>query len=147
VWWPAEGGRRTEHGERQLWGGDDTDARFMPLRFPGQYADDETGWHYNYYRHYDPAIARSTTPDPLGLEPSPNPFGYPENPHLACDPLGLAPYGPGDKMPNYTLFPPDGLNIMGTPVVVSSPEQLSTLLQPNMGMVHWAACSDIVKIK
>ncbi|MBB0246595.1 type IV secretion protein Rhs, partial [Streptomyces alkaliphilus] len=25
-----------------------------PLRFPGQYADEETGWHYNLHRHYDP---------------------------------------------------------------------------------------------
>jgi hypothetical protein len=26
----------------------------MPMRFPGQYADDETGYSYNYFRDYDP---------------------------------------------------------------------------------------------
>ncbi|MBI0297510.1 RHS repeat protein, partial [Streptomyces sp. PRKS01-29] len=40
-----------------------------PLRFPGQYADPETGLHYNYFRHYDPETARYASPDPLGLAP------------------------------------------------------------------------------
>jgi RHS repeat-associated protein len=61
----------------------------MPLRFPGQYHDPETGWDYNYQRHYDPAIGRYTTPDPLGLEPDPNPYGYVDNPYSWIDPLGL----------------------------------------------------------
>ncbi|WP_420715727.1 RHS repeat domain-containing protein [Streptomyces sp. SBT349] len=61
-----------------------------PLRFPGQYADEETGWHYNHHRHYDPATGRYTTSDPLGLAPSPNSYGYAHNPHTWSDPLGLA---------------------------------------------------------
>ncbi|MFD5803155.1 DUF6531 domain-containing protein [Streptomyces sp. NPDC127020] len=61
----------------------------MPLRFPGQYHDPETGWHYNYQRHYDPAIGRYSSPDPLGLEPDPNHYGYVDNPHSWIDPLGL----------------------------------------------------------
>ena len=28
------------------------------LRFPGQYFDVETGWHYNFYRDYNPRIGR-----------------------------------------------------------------------------------------
>ncbi|MGK5531096.1 polymorphic toxin type 30 domain-containing protein [Streptomyces sp. URMC 129] len=73
-----------------------------PLRFPGQYIDPETGWHYNVHRHYDPHIARYTTPDPLGLDPAPNQYSYVSNPHTWADPLGLAahpgvdsPAGPG----------------------------------------------------
>ncbi|GAA2412863.1 hypothetical protein GCM10010420_47860 [Streptomyces glaucosporus] len=64
---------------------------YTPLRFPGQYADPETGLHYNLHRYYDPTTARYTTPDPLGLEPAPNPATYPHNPHTWTDPLGLAP--------------------------------------------------------
>ena len=48
---------------------------------------------------------------------------------------------PGDVVPNYTLFPPGGLRIMGAPETVSSPAQLSSLLRPNMGPCHWAACT------
>ncbi|WP_305890715.1 putative T7SS-secreted protein [Streptomyces rugosispiralis] len=61
-----------------------------PLRFPGQYADPETGLHYNYFRHYDPESARYTTPDPLGLVPAPNATSYVDNPHTWSDHLGLA---------------------------------------------------------
>ncbi|MFJ4781264.1 RHS repeat-associated core domain-containing protein [Streptomyces sp. NPDC088762] len=64
---------------------------YTPLRFPGQYADPETGLHYNHFRHYDPEAGRYITPDPLGLEPDPNPVGYVDNPATMCDPMGLAP--------------------------------------------------------
>ncbi|MFI2027089.1 putative T7SS-secreted protein [Streptomyces buecherae] len=62
-----------------------------PLRFPGQYADPETGLHYNYFRHYDPETGRYASPDPLGLEAGWNPQGYVVNPLGWLDPLGLAP--------------------------------------------------------
>ncbi|MFF3753488.1 DUF6531 domain-containing protein [Streptomyces sp. NPDC002018] len=64
---------------------------YTPLRFPGQYADPETGLHHNFFRHYDPATARYTSPDPLGLAPAPNPWTYVPNPWAWTDPLGLAP--------------------------------------------------------
>jgi RHS repeat-associated protein len=61
-----------------------------PLRFPGQYADAETGLHYNVYRYYDPALGRYLSQDPLGLGPAPNPVSYVENPYTMSDALGLA---------------------------------------------------------
>ncbi|MFD6323473.1 putative T7SS-secreted protein [Streptomyces sp. NPDC058442] len=64
---------------------------YIPLRFPGQYYDPETGLHYNCFRHYDPETGRYTSPDPLGLGPAPNPVTYVENPYTGCDPLGLMP--------------------------------------------------------
>lgn len=67
-----------------------------PLRFPGQYADPETGLHYNLHRYYDPITAHYTTPDPLGLAPHPNPTAYASNPHTQADPLGLSPYATDD---------------------------------------------------
>ncbi|KUJ66984.1 type IV secretion protein Rhs [Streptomyces albus subsp. albus] len=62
-----------------------------PLRFPGQYADTETGLNYNYYRYYDPETSRYASPDPLGLRPAPNHHAYPKNSLVWRDPLGLAP--------------------------------------------------------
>ncbi|MCO4697780.1 hypothetical protein LRR80_03848 [Streptomyces sp. RO-S4] len=60
-----------------------------PLRFPGQYADAETGWHYNHHRYYDPETGHYATPDPFGLFPAPNDTAYVPNPYRWIDPLGL----------------------------------------------------------
>ncbi len=52
--------------------------------------------------------------------------------------------GAGESVPDYSLFPPDGLNIVGNPTTVTSPTRLSSLLGPNMGDVDWAACRNVV---
>jgi RHS repeat-associated protein len=40
----------------------------LNLRFPGQYADAETGLNYNFFRDYDPSVGRYVESDPIGLE-------------------------------------------------------------------------------
>ncbi|WP_442816787.1 RHS repeat domain-containing protein [Streptomyces sp. NBC_01445] len=64
-----------------------------PLRFPGQYADPETGLHYNLNRHYDPETTRYVSADPLGLVPAPNPAAYVVNPFTFMDAEGLVAKG------------------------------------------------------
>ncbi|HWD05008.1 MAG TPA: RHS repeat-associated core domain-containing protein [Amycolatopsis sp.] len=79
------------HANSSLWGRVRPGAAgaTTPLRFPGQYADDETGLHYNVYRYYDPGTGRYLSQDPLGLVPAPNPVAYVPNPLFDADPLGL----------------------------------------------------------
>ncbi|MFB7498424.1 RHS repeat-associated core domain-containing protein [Streptomyces sp. NPDC056161] len=59
------------------------------LRFPGQYFDDESGLHYNYFRYYDPRTSRYLSPDPLGLLAGADHYAYVVNPLDWSDPLGL----------------------------------------------------------
>lgn len=59
-------------------------------RFPGQYIDDATGLHYNYFRDYDPTIGRYIQSDPIGLNAGFNTYGYVGgNPLIYSDPRGL----------------------------------------------------------
>jgi RHS repeat-associated protein len=60
------------------------------LRFPGQYADQETGLFQNGYREYDPITGRYMEIDPLGLNAGWNDYNYVESNSLNnADPMGL----------------------------------------------------------
>ncbi|MFC7422029.1 RHS repeat-associated core domain-containing protein [Iodobacter arcticus] len=61
-----------------------------PLRFQGQYFDEESGLHYNRYRYYDPEIGRFISSDPIGLMGGFNTHAYAPNPVYWVDPFGLA---------------------------------------------------------
>ena len=62
----------------------------QPLRYAGQYADGETGLHYNLFRYYDPQVGRFIVQDPIGLNGGWNLYQYAPNPLGWIDPLGLS---------------------------------------------------------
>ncbi|MGU9808957.1 RHS repeat-associated core domain-containing protein, partial [Pseudomonas sp. LF052] len=61
-----------------------------PLRFQGQYFDQESGLHYNRHRYYNPDIGRYLTPDPVKLAGGINTYQYVPNPTGWVDPTGLS---------------------------------------------------------
>ncbi|WP_444929946.1 RHS repeat domain-containing protein [Microbulbifer sp. SSSA002] len=61
----------------------------QPIRFQGQYFDEETGLHYNRFRYYDPQVGEFTQQDPIGLLGGANNYRYVPNPVTWIDPYGL----------------------------------------------------------
>lgn len=62
----------------------------FPLRLPGQYADEETGWHDNLLRTYAADLGQYLEPDPLGPLPGSDTYGYArQQPWRYADPTGL----------------------------------------------------------
>ena len=61
-----------------------------PIRFQGQYFDDETGLHYNRHRYYAPYAGRFISYDPIGLLGGLNLHQYAPNPTGWLDTLGLS---------------------------------------------------------
>ena len=47
----------------------------------------------------------------------------------------------GEPIPDYTIYPPDGLDIMGAPQTVAYPTHLSELINEDMGPVDLAVCT------
>ncbi|MGR4068621.1 RHS repeat-associated core domain-containing protein [Billgrantia sp. C5P2] len=61
----------------------------QPIRFQGQWHDEESGLYYNRHRYYDPQQGRYISQDPIGLKGGRNLYGYVSNPTGMVDPLGL----------------------------------------------------------
>jgi len=65
------------------------DAYDCPIRFQGQWQDEETGLYYNRHRHYDALAGQYVSPDPIRIQGGTRPQGYVASPTVWSDPLGL----------------------------------------------------------
>ena len=75
------------------------------LRFPGQFFDQATKLHYNYFRDYDPRLGRYIESDPIGLRGGINTYAYVgDNPVANYDNFGLV---------NQNYFPAAGWPYLG----------------------------------
>jgi RHS repeat-associated protein len=62
---------------------------YQPIRFQGQYFDQESGFHYNRFRYYCPKQQRFIHQDPIGIVGGINHYQYAPNPVNWVDPMGL----------------------------------------------------------
>ncbi len=123
------------------------------FRFLGQYFDEETGFHYNYHRYYEPRAGRYLTPDPIGLDGELNLFVYDQNnPSNWFDLFGLKrgeliyfSRKPGSDFPYHVGFDQGNNNIlMLTGGEVSTVDLNKYLKKSGYGIVGYADISDYI---
>ena len=73
-----------------------TENAYQPFRLQNQYADRETGLHYNFFRYYEPECGRFINQDPIGLWGGNNLYTFGPHTSTWVDFLGLAGTG-GDN--------------------------------------------------
>ncbi|WP_282822381.1 RHS repeat-associated core domain-containing protein [Neisseria subflava] len=69
-----------------------TDSAYQPFRLQNQYADLETGLHYNFYRYYEPNLGRFINQDPIKLKGGNNLYQFAFNTQIWIDPKGLVAF-------------------------------------------------------
>ena len=66
-----------------------TNSAYQPFRLQNQYADLETGLHYNFFRYYEPDAGRFVNQDPIGLWGGFNVYQFAPNVQGWLDIIGL----------------------------------------------------------
>ena len=79
-----------------------TDSAYQPFRLQNQYADRETGLHYNFFRYYEPDAGRFVNQDPIGLQGGTNLYWFAANAQHWIDPWGLARRNKNSPAPTIT---------------------------------------------
>ncbi|WP_298739893.1 DUF6531 domain-containing protein [uncultured Chitinophaga sp.] len=65
------------------------DPALIPFRYPGQYADPETGLYYNRFRYYSPEDGNYISQDPIRLNGGHQLYSYVHDPNGWADVFGL----------------------------------------------------------
>ena len=66
-----------------------TDSAYQPFRLQNQYANRETGLHYNFLRYYEPSSGRFINQDPIKLFGDANLYFFATDSQIWIDPYGL----------------------------------------------------------
>ncbi|MEX5550371.1 RHS repeat-associated core domain-containing protein, partial [Pseudomonas pergaminensis] len=116
-----------------------------PLRFQGQYFDQESGLHYNRHRYYNPDVGRYLTQDPVKLAGGVNAYQYVPNPTGWVDPLGLSrcPGEDGCKPTNRPENPAENVKVSEGDVEL--PRGFDTKLSRNGAFKRAKAIAEIPK--
>ena len=112
-----------------------TDSAYQPFRLQNQYADLETGLHYNFFRYYEPDAGRFVNQDPIKLKGGNNLYQFDFNTQIWIDPKGLVAFAIPVIAPELVALGKATLLLLGLGAAHEGGKAIGTMMAANGNQV------------
>ncbi|EFC87125.1 RHS repeat-associated core domain protein [Neisseria mucosa ATCC 25996] len=120
-----------------------TDSAYQPFRLQNQYADRETGLHYNFFRYYEPDAGRFVNQDPIGLMGEFNFYRFAPNVQIWIDPKGLAAFAIPLIAPELVALGEAVLLLLGLGAAHEGGKAIGTMMAANGNQVDTGVANQV----
>ena len=120
-----------------------TDSAYQPFRLQNQYADRETGLHYNFFRYYEPDAGRFVNQDPIGLMGGFNFYRFAPNVQIWIDPKGLAAFAIPLIAPELVALGEAVLLLLGLGAAHEGGKAIGTMMAANGNQVDTGVANQV----
>ena len=115
----------------------------QPFRLQNQYADRETGLHYNFYRYYEPNLGRFINQDPIKLKGGNNLYQFAFNTQIWIDPKGLVAFAIPVIAPELVALGKATLLLLGLGAAHEGGKAISTMMAANGNQVDTGVANQV----
>ena len=120
-----------------------TDSAYQPFRLQNQYADRETGLHYNFYRYYEPNLGRFINQDPIKLKGGNNLYQFAFNTQIWIDPKGLVAFAIPVIAPELVALGKATLLLLGLGAAHEGGKAIGTMMAANGNQVDTGVANQV----
>ena len=120
-----------------------TDSAYQPFQLQNQYADRETGLHYNFFRYYEPDAGRFVNQDPIGLMGGFNFYRFAPNVQIWIDPKGLAAFAIPLIAPELVALGEAVLLLLGLGAAHEGGKAIGTMMAANGNQVDTGVANQV----
>ena len=115
----------------------------QPFRLQNQYADRETGLHYNFYRYYEPNLGRFINQDPIKLKGGNNLYQFAFNTQIWIDPKGLVAFAIPVIAPELVALGKATLLLLGLGAAHEGGKAIGTMMAANGNQVDTGVANQV----
>ena len=120
-----------------------TGTAHQPFRLQNQYADRETGLHYNFFRYYEPDAGRFVNQDPIKLKGGNNLYQFAFNTQIWIDPKGLVAFAIPLIAPELVALGKATLLLLGLGAAHEGGKAIGTMMAANGNQVDTGVANQV----